>query len=136
MTTVERDTYLSKNSKNCLNLDLLNAKGSPCVKDDELSKTPEKVMINKWLVDQSNHKSNASTHSSRESEISRNLGCKVGDVSEEISENHKFMESAKKSMLRAQKRLEMQLSLIDSSLATGDVELVRTETANLDRIFV
>ena len=140
VTAIVRDTNLNgtESYENCLNGDLHDIKDSALTKKGELSHTPEKVMVNKWLANQSDNKSNKSnksSHSSKESQACRKVGSKSDNVSEKGSENYKLVENAKNLMMRLHKRLLMQLSLIDSSLATEDVELVRTETANLDRIF-
>lgn len=54
-------------------------------------------------------------------------------IKSQITESD-LIEATKTTVQRSYKRLQLQLNLLDCALATDDVELVRTETANLDRI--
>ena len=94
-------------------------------------KTISEKNISKWLE---NLNDKRSSHSSIRS-IKQQRDSKSDKSSNLGSDNRKLAESAKGSMERIHKKLLMQLSLIDSALATNDVELVRSETANLDRVF-
>ena len=96
------------------------------------NKSTSEKNVSKWLE---NLDDKHSLHGSCRSVIKRQSGSKSDVLSNIGSDDRRLVESVKGSMERIHKKLLMQLNLIDSALTTEDVELVRTETANLDLIF-
>ena len=96
------------------------------------NRTSSAKNVSKWLENQDDKRS---SRGSKRSIIKQQAESKSEELSNCGSVDCKVTDSAKSSMERIHKKLLMQLSLIDSALSTEDVELVRTETANLDLIF-